>query len=85
MRVKSSQLIRSCGTMTDPAAETKVNRAVGRRAGALPARTTEALNQIISLRHRSVGRVFCSSSRLFHRDPKLANLTRTWYRLDKSP
>jgi hypothetical protein len=26
--------------------------------------------------------VFASPSGLFHRDPKLTNITRTWYRLD---
>ena len=60
----------------------KVNRAAGRRAGALPARTTEVLNYITRLRHRSVGRVFCSPSGLFYRDPKLSSVTRTWYRQD---
>ena len=34
MRVNSSQLIKYCGTRTDPAGD-KVNRAAGRRAGAL--------------------------------------------------
>ena len=76
MRVNSFQLIIYCGTRPDsyrddPAAETK---SIG-----LPADPDEAALVRAGARWCLV---FCSPSGLFHHDPKLTPITRTWYRQD---
>jgi hypothetical protein len=68
MRVNLFQLIKSYGTRTNPTAQTK---SIG-----LPADAALALSVSEGVP------CFCSSPRLFHRDPKLTTPTRTWYRLD---
>ena len=64
MREKSSQLIKSCGTWTDPAAETK---SIGLQADLPTGRQALELSCICP-DMRSIVRGFCTSPRQFYRD-----------------